>query len=502
MNTIKLVAEELLQLAIHAEIREFKTRFVVFSNKLNLAERQVLLQRLSSLCKKDLATLYWLATSFAQSNLDEEAIFFFEEITSIDPDKPEILYQKSISFFRLFQVEKAITCILRAIDLSKNVPEDYYFNLGNFYHSIGELQKAQDNFEHFIQLKKDSGIGHQALSSIIKYKDPNNQHLKSMNELFLASDHNDDDKMFLSYALSKAFDDLKDTARSFYFLEIANTIKRKKVKFSISTVQSQFNAIKKIFSNPKIIDLVSKARADSNCKPIFIVGMPRSGTTLVEQIISSHSKVKSTGESMILPGLIKKHFPETDLNKFEHSVLQVTDQKIKNFKDDYLQAAFSKFDERLLTDKLPFNFIFIGFVKLFLPQAKIIHCSRNKYATCLSILKNYFDNDLLGFAYDQTELAQYYKLYYEMMNFWDSKFPNSFFTVEYERLIGNFDETTKKLIDYCDLEWEDSCKKFYKNSNPVVTVSTTQVRQNIYNTSVDSWKEYSPLISRMIKELN
>ena len=155
MNTIKLVAEELLQLAIHAEIREFKSRFVVFSNKLNLAERQVLLQRLSSLCKKDLATLYWLATSFAQSNLDEEAIFFFEEITSIDPDKPEILYQKSISFFRLFQVEKAITCILRAIDLSKNVPEDYYFNLGNFYHSIGELQKAQDNFEHFIQLKKD-----------------------------------------------------------------------------------------------------------------------------------------------------------------------------------------------------------------------------------------------------------------------------------------------------------------------------------------------------------
>lgn len=502
MSVSNLAAEQLLALAISGNTVEFKNKFLKLFCRLTSKEIDSIVQKISSLCQKNLASLYGVAISFSQSSFYDQALIFFNEISILDPKKPEILYQKSLCHFKNFQVPEAIENIRQAINYSDLPPSTYYLDLGNFYHSIGELNLALDNFHEYIKLSDKPAIGHHAVSSIVKYKTIENQHLKEMSDFFLNVDEENDEKMFISYALSKAYDDIGDNARSFYYLNIANDIKRKKINFSIPIVKSQFNMIKEIFNDAGIINIINKSNKNNNYKPIFIVGMPRSGTTLVEQIISSHSQVKSTGESMILPTIIKQFFPESDVRKFKNSVLTINDQTIENFHNDYLHMAFLKGGKKVLTDKLPFNFIFIGFIKLFLPEAKIIHCQRNKYAICTSILKNYFDNNLLGFAYDQNELGQYYNLYNDLMSFWKFKFSSSLYNIEYENLVNNFDFESKNLIKFCELEWEDNCKDFYKNSNPVVTVSSTQIRQNVYTSSVDSWEQYLPFINKLIKIIN
>jgi hypothetical protein len=230
----------------------------------------------------------------------------------------------------------------------------------------------------------------------------------------------------------------------------------------------------------------------SSKKPelIFIVGLPRSGTTLTHQIISSHSAVFGAGELPIL----KNFFLKKNLEKnFLKNITANTDTH-NRFKETLrmeLLSLFKQFNDNLIIlDKAPLNFVWIGFIKILFPTAKIIHCKRNLRDTALSIYKNTFEGASLPWSYDQQYLVKFINLYKNLMSFWHSKIPGYIYDCNYESLVNNPIDETKKLIKFCNLEWEENCLDHTKNKTGIKTVSIEQARKPIYKNSVNLNNSY------------
>ena len=223
--------------------------------------------------------------------------------------------------------------------------------------------------------------------------------------------------------------------------------------------------------------------------------MPRSGTSLVEQIISSHSAVFGGGELPYMDALVNKNFIKNKKIDFKTlSELLDNKEKINSIANEYLN--FTKHlnrDNKIFLDKSLLNFMWVGFIKILFPNSKIIHCSRDPKNNCLSIFKNAF-GDGLGFAHDEEDLVKFYKAYKNLMDFWNSKEIDNLITIKYEKLINDSVSETKKLINHCELSWEENCLKFYQNKNPIKTISAGQARKPIYKTSLNSFDNYKSLL--------
>ena len=226
--------------------------------------------------------------------------------------------------------------------------------------------------------------------------------------------------------------------------------------------------------------------------------MPRSGTTLVEQIISSHNRVYGAGELKTLPQLVKpliNNFIEDETIEISHKALLFVQ---KEYNDMLLDLGFS---EKIVTDKLPLNFLYIGFILKSFPDAKIIHLKRNAKATCWSIYKHYFADNANGWAYDFQDLVDYYRLYVKLMDFWHKLFPNQIYDLVYEDLTNNQEEETKKLLKYCELDWDENCLDFQNTKRAVKTASVLQVRQKMYQGSSEAWKKHEKFLKPLIEGL-
>ena len=233
---------------------------------------------------------------------------------------------------------------------------------------------------------------------------------------------------------------------------------------------------------------------------IFILGMPRSGTSLVEQIITSHSNVFGAGELPQLSRIVNsklltdKDFSEKKINNLYENSFFTNELRIEYF--SYLKRFNTT--KNFITDKAPLNFRWIGIIKILFPDSIIIHCSRNPKDNCFSIFKNFFEGGM-DFGYDQNELVTYYKIYLDLMNFWNDKYPDSIFEAKYERIIDDTENQIKKIIKFCNLNWEENCLKFYENKNPIKTLSTAQARKPIYKSSKNTFKKFAPFMDTLNK---
>ena len=285
---------------------------------------------------------------------------------------------------------------------------------------------------------------------------------------------------------------------SFQFLKKGNDLKKKILDYNIKREIDLNLKIIKIFKEINF----DKYKNDSKDNIIFILGMPRSGTSLVEQIISSHSEVFGGGELPILSNIIKTNFMENqeiDPKKIYNTIKDLL--KIKSINLEYHNFInHFNFKEKFITDKAPLNFRWIGFIKMIFPNAKIIHCTRNPKNNCLSLYKNLFEGGL-GFTYDEDDLVLYYNSYLSLMNFWNSKIHNDILSLSYESLINNQEQQIKKIIQYCQLSWEDNCLAFHKNKSPIKTMSTAQARRPIYKSSLDAFEKYKKLLKKIDKNL-
>tara|TARA_Y100000590_G_scaffold292219_1_gene328987 strand:- start:533 stop:2086 length:1554 start_codon:yes stop_codon:yes gene_type:complete len=396
-------------------------------------------------------------------------------------------------YIQINKIKLAIECYKKAINLKGSFFLSHY-NLALAYKTIGEFEKAKKHFWKSIDLNERFYSAHRSISEIIKYK-KKDKHLKILKKINNYSKNEFNNKKELFFALGKAHDDIKEYDEAFKFYSKGNEIRNDESNFSLNTEKKLFNNIKEIFNN-ELFERFKNSGTD-NSTPIFILGMPRSGTTLLEQIISSHQNVFPGDEVNFIPNLISKYTDNDTILKSLYKINNFDFDVFKSIGNDYVRKLKMLSNDSIkVTDKLPINFKWIGFIKLILPKAKIIHSVRNSKDTCISIFKNYFVNPNLNFAYSLKNIVSYYNLYDNLMKHWKETLPNFIVDINYEKIISNPDKEIKDLINKTDLSWDINCLKYYNNKRAIKTASDTQARKKIYTTSLNSWKNYKRYLKK------
>ena len=390
--------------------------------------------------------------------------------------------------------DKAIENYQKAITYNPHY-EKAFFNLALVFKDLGRKEDFIINIKKALNLNPNWGHAYYHLSRIKKYK-KNDPQINEMIQALKSENISSIDLIGLNFALSKVYEDLEKHDKQFKYLNEANSLRKKELNYSIEKDQNLFSTIKKAFKSlPETLD-IPKSKSNSK-RPIFIVGMPRSGTSLVHQILDSHSSVKGVGElnhinNIVFP-LLKAHREETKNCFSKNDLLSLRKQ--------YLQSPpIADLNEMIFVDKMPLNFRHLGFILSSFPEAKIIHMKRNPMATCWSIYKYEFRGN--AYSFDQKDIANYYGLYINLMEFWKKLFPKKILDVCYEDLTISQELETKKILKYCELDWEVNCLDFHTNNSAVKTTSSMQVRQKMYQGSSEAWRKYEPYLQPLIKGLS
>ena len=304
------------------------------------------------------------------------------------------------------------------------------------------------------------------------------------------------ERMLLSFALGKLYDDLKEYDNAFDFFSKGNAIRRKAIAYDVQKTREQFAAMKAAFSAEFVAERRARQKKTlADDTPIFVVGMPRSGTTLVEQIIASHPDVRGGGELGILKGVVERRFPPLDGDDLAAALGRVPDKTFVEAGRDYVEALRSRFPGTgRVTDKMPGNFMLIGFIALTMPNAKIIHCVRDPADTGVSIWRNFFATHL-GYAYDLGEIGHYITLYQRLMAHWHRVLPGRIYDIEYEALVADQEGETRRLLFHCGLDFDPACLDFHRTERPVHTASAAQVRSPISRSSIGIADRYGELLA-------
>lgn len=390
--------------------------------------------------------------------------------------------------------EDAIQNYQKAIFYKPNY-EKAIFNLALLYKDLGNKKDFIKNIEKVLSLNPNWGHAHYHLSRVKKYTN-NDPQIEQIKLALKNKNVSSIDLIGLNFALSKVYEDLEEYSEQFRFLDEANSLRKKELNYSIEKDIKLFSRIKETFSSIPVPLNLSLSKKYS-IRPIFILGMPRSGTSLVHQILDSHKEVSGLGEL-------------NHLNKFVVPLLKSFDKEVNNcFSEDallslrrnYLESLpISGIDEKVVVDKMPINFRYIGFILSSFPEAKIIHMTRNPMAICWSIYKYEFRGN--AYSFNQDDIAAYYNLYSDLMDFWHRLFPGKIYDVCYEDLTINQEEQTKKILEYCELNWDLNCLNFHKNNTAVKTTSSMQVRNKMYQGSSEAWKKYETYLEPLLKGLN
>ncbi|MDX8386224.1 MAG: sulfotransferase [Gallionella sp.] len=365
----------------------------------------------------------------------------------------------------------------------------------------GKLEEAANTAEQAIALKPNNLNARILLANVSKAKvgDQNLAALVAADESRKSGSFRIPDAQTISlhFALGKSFDDLGEPDRAFpHFLEGCK-MKRAAIKYDAEQPKQRVNDVIRVFDQTTIARLGGSGSLSN--VPIFVLGMPRSGTTLTEQIIASHPDVFGAGELPELPVIAKrriksKYFPE--------NILAIDKSTLSEWGNDYVAGVHQREPDALhITDKRPENFWYVGLIHLMLPNAKIIHVSRNPVDTCLSCFTKLASRGLEE-SYDLAELGQYYRGYVKLMDYWRTLLPaHSFLDVQYEDIVADKELQARRIIDFCDMEWNEACLDFHKLKRSVSTASMTQVRKPIYQSSVERWRAYEKHLGPLLDAL-
>lgn len=357
----------------------------------------------------------------------------------------------------------------------KNIKTIY--NLGSAHLFIGDIIKGREYFEKAIEIDGYHIPSFRNYISVTKINKQNKIFKKLLNINIEKLDN--ENKTLMFSALSKGYFDMDNIDFGFEYLNKSNLIKKENSKFSLNDEEKKFINIKNFFLNLKNLDFKFNNHLES--KPIFIVGMPRSGTSILEQILSSHSKIYGAGELNFLQKIID------NLGIVKPDNIKDYFFKIRSFYYGQISQISKK---KYIIDKLPVNFRWIGFILKSFPEAKVIHIYRNPMAVCWSNYKTHFVDVGMDFNLSQQDVAHYYSLYLKLMEFWEQQFKGKIFHISYEKFVQDYESNTKKILSFLDLEWEDEMRNYENNDRVVTTASYQQVREKIKKNTSNEWKKY------------
>lgn len=409
-----------------------------------------------SIAPKDAGALANLGGVLAADGKSAEAIAVLEKALVIEPKNTETLLQLAI-----------------------------------IHNESGQTAQATATFERVLAISPDHA---QALRMMLDLLPMSERAplVAQMEKLFQAGQTADIDKVHLGFALGHHYEKIGGFEESFRCLATANRLYRRDMPPLPEPDAKKFARITKIFDTDAFAPL--RAAADPTKVPVFILGMMRSGTSLVEQIIATHSEVYGAGELNAAT--------ELGAALYEKGA-KVTAADGRGFTTAYLaELTRNAGGAARIVDKMPGNFFNVGLIKTLFPNAKIINTVRDPRDNCFSIYKNFFDTYAHQYAYDQKELAQFANSYKRMMNRWDELFPDQIYHVSYEALVADQEGESRKLLAYLGLDWQDSVLEFHKTKRAVRTASVNQVRQKIYRSSVKSWQNYAPYLQDLFDGLD
>ncbi len=472
-----------------------------------------------------------LGVTLSEQDKQEEAIASFQNALAVNPDYAETHFNLGNALRKLNELDEATACFHNALAIKPNYAEAHnnlgdtlkdrnkldeavtHFhkalaikpeyaeaqnNLGIAFQDMGMLEEAVAKYRKAIEINPDYSKAYKNLA-YIKQHTKYDEEVQAMENKYSMPDIDDQQRMYLAFGLGKAFEDLCQYEKAFGYFADGNAIKRRSLKYSIDDTINFSKRVKEVFDTPLFAKHQSAGCDDRT--PIFILGMPRSGTSLVEQILASHPQVYGAGELATLGQSYYSYFDKQSDVVFPDSIRQLDTVYFEQPGIEYIQALRKhSLGLPFITDKMPGNFKHIGLIKLMLPNAKVIHCRRDPADTCLSIFKTHFiDNH--EYSYDLGELAHYYNFYSDLMEHWNTVIPGFIYDVQYENMVADQTNQTVALLEHCNLKWDDACLDFHKTDRQVKTASAAQVRRPIYKNSVQLWKHYELQLAPLLNFL-
>ena len=450
--------------------------------KLDEAEKNL---RQAIVLKPEFADAYYnLGITLKKSKRIDEAEVFYRQAIELNPGYIKAHINLGIALKEMGRPEEAEVTFRKAIALNPEYAEAFN-NLGIALKGLGRLEEAEANFRKAIALNPNCAKNHLNLTLMKNFKSKDEQFF-NMHELYLNKNIPEEERCHINFGLAKAYEDLGDFRQAFKHFSEGNALRKKLLGYEINQDIELFEHIKSSYEQIKKSSLENE-KLEENLMPIFIVGMPRSGTTLVEQIISSHLKVTGAGELSFI-----SQFGQSIATGFSDTNSQV----LLNLRHKYLTKLKKVSNgNNVVTDKLPQNFLYIGLIATAFPEAKIVHVKRDRAAVCWANYKQYFNSKGLGYSYGLDEVISYHQLYQDLMKFWMNSLSKRIHNLDYELLTVDQENVTRSLIDYLGLGWDEKCLTPQNNQRNIKTASDIQVRKKVYQGSSQQWKKYEPFLN-------
>jgi tetratricopeptide (TPR) repeat protein len=463
-----------------------------------VSDAEALLRRATSLAPDLTAAWTMLGAMLHKTNRYREAIDCFRTATSLEPDNAAAWGGLGNAYGHSGEVEKAIDAYSRSIALRPGVA-GAHMGHGHVLKTAGDQASALVAYREAIRLKPDFGEVYWSMANlkVFRFEDAE---VAAMKEQVARTDLSESADVHFRFALGKACEDAGDYAAAWHYYETGNQRQRKRVSHDPVAFELRHEEIIEVFSREFL-----ESHAGAGCQlpdPILIVGLPRSGSTLIEQILASHSQVEGTAELPTLSRLatsIGRY--RRDQVAFPKSVLDLRVKDFRAYGQQYMEETRSfRFTNRpFFTDKLPNNFSHVGLMHLILPNAKILNARRHPCDSCLGAYKQLFGEGQ-NFTYDMLDLATYYRQYHTTMQHWHRVLPGKVLDVHYEETVTDLETQVRRILAHCGLPFEEACVRFHETQRPVKTASSEQVRQPIYSGALGYWRRYEKHLGLWLDE--
>lgn len=476
--------------AIADNIRQFALAETIFGYAVHLAPRNALLHGN-------------LAIALKGQGKTDAAVSAFQTALKINPKLVE--YYKAIAdiYISRGKNDLLIDFLRGALAACPESPKLLVY-MGEAINRSGDSNTAVDYFRRALKLNPTDGYTHQTLANAKKFK-RHDEDVMAIEALLEDQDLSDETICRLNFALGKIYEDLADYDRSFGYYEEGNRIAREGFEYSYEEDARRFSDIEEVFDR-RFFEQHEFSGCDSD-RPVFIVGMPRSGTSLLEQMLANHPRVFGGGELLLLPGILHSLWAKNVTPRGSHFPLganTLSSEALRGACEHYINSIGMLADRNdfiRVTDKLPHNFLYIGIIRLLMPNAHIIHCRRDPMDSCFSSFKRYFT---VGhkYSFNLLEMGKYYLLYQRLMAHWHALFPGEILDIHYESLVEDQVGELKRVLDFCGLPWDDACLTFHDSRRVAMTASASQIKKPLYKSGIAYWRHYEKHLKPLLDILD
>jgi cytochrome c-type biogenesis protein CcmH/NrfG len=440
-------------------------------------------------------SLLELTRVLINAGCQSDALETLNKIDAKNPDSARINDTLGTLYAMCDEPARGLPYSQAAVSASPDNPA-YLSNLAMIQRMIGDLSSAENNFDRAISLNPHDYRSYYSRSDLQTWTHEKN-HILRIESLLKATIKDWRGEVAVRFALAKEYEDLEDYDKAFKALEGANRLQRRHTRYNVTDDVEVMDHIVRTHTRNALEKLPIGFSSE---EPIFVLGLPRSGTTLVERILSCHSRVYAAGElnnfAMQLTQSSRQQFGEKPLPKTElvEKALHLGFQKLGH---DYVKSTRPRTGHTPhFIDKLPMNYLYCGLIHAALPDAKIILLERNPMDSCFGMYRMMFLN-AYPFSYSLDDIGAYYLAWRRLVNHWKNVLGNRLHIINYEKLTQDPETQIRLLLNHCDLPWEDDCLEFHKNAAPSTTASAVQVRQKIYTSSVEKWKKYEKQLTSL-----